>query len=1315
MSAGYTNLRTVSYRDTIAELIARANQTHTRATGVQVFSPGDGMAYEDSEGFINPISPALFDDAKGQIAEASEALVAAEAELEAAQGRIDETTALLERLDEQAGLTAEEMKAVEDRLAQNEADLAAARDTLTKADADAAAAMSALRDQLQANEGAVSDLSETMQEVTAGVEKAQEVADSASVRLTEAEGSLATAREELGALTPRVGALTPRVGAVENAVTQANAAAGKAMQDAAAASSTASAAMEEYDELRVRLDAALAAKPGMIKDSGFTLDTAWAASRGAAIVVSSEARSATKVLSHPASPDDSFAYSTQDVHVEKGHVYRLTAYILVKDSLAGSANFLLGEGGTGVYWSRTSPIDLTSGGRVTGEWQPIQESWVAPDSRTVRFGFQVRGNTSPVLVDDFQVVDTTAEADLTLAVEDARKRAEEAARSAADAMKAAGQAQLSANGKTTITATTNPPSGVGLTAGDIHMMLSGAGSGATIQRQWRWNGSAWVENKVDGQFIANLDVGKLTGTFANISQHLQAGSISADKVLIGVGGNLAPDPRFQSPMAWGGSSFVQPNTAGRSAKGAFVIPSGTTTRGAYMSQMIPTPRSGRVWFSVWAKPDAESVASGLRIYARGYFQDGTWAFATPSSLSPSAPIPANTWVKIEGEVVLPEGAASLSIGLFAQPSYTGRVVFSDLHAQAYEDGALIVNGTITGNKVNAQSVAGAVGQFVKVQANNVEVTEALSARVVEALSTTSKRLVVTEDAILNRATVIQELVAPVVKATKVSTDQLIAGTASLDTATANKLFADIFAANKITAAQIVVGGLPSAALADGAVSAVKIADGAVTAGKVTATEELSAKILRATSAEVATQFVTDRLVIGTGDNAGVLEVLGKAITNDLNVRGTLRGRDAILDGTLDVAQLNVTDSMAAALVNAMSVNTRRLVVTEDAILNRATVVNGLVTNQLEALNVTAERFQGIEAQFSQLVAGDLTITGHFRSGGDGMPGVVIPKAYTTAHGMQQIGVWLTPTGNAPSLGSEWGMIAGMWLDEGVRTAGTNRTAPVLIRGQQGGGAAIYGDLHLRPNGQNPSYIRSNENVELQSKKNFLAKGEKSVWLLAEDGQMVFDQKGSGGMNFNALNGGITMGTFGHINNYATQDHNIRAGRDVWLKANSNIRLARINDSAYHQTWSGGNLNSLYIGSSSGIVYTGTSSERYKTDITELIPDESWLDRRVVTYRDKHGVKEVERLNQVMADDPDYQMTPEEYEIYTGSLNPTVGFIAEEAIGTGAESQVIYDSTGRVISYDYSRDGAYLAAFVKQHRGKIADLEARIAELESTLL
>lgn len=120
-------------------------------------------------------------------------------------------------------------------------------------------------------------------------------------------------------------------------------------------------------------------------------------------------------------------------------------------------------------------------------------------------------------------------------------------------------------------------------------------------------------------------------------------------------------------------------------------------------------------------------------------------------------------------------------------------------------------------------------------------------------------------------------------------------------------------------------------------------------------------------------------------------LLGTTVADTLNVTGMLRGRDAILDGTLDVAQLNVTGSMSAKIilasdinarrgfftegltaqdaallgttvaeklvvtdtfsarvVNAMTAQTKQLVVTDDAILNRATVVQSLVTPELIA-------------------------------------------------------------------------------------------------------------------------------------------------------------------------------------------------------------------------------------------------------------------------------------------------------------------------------------------------------------------------------
>lgn len=118
-------------------------------------------------------------------------------------------------------------------------------------------------------------------------------------------------------------------------------------------------------------------------------------------------------------------------------------------------------------------------------------------------------------------------------------------------------------------------------------------------------------------------------------------------------------------------------------------------------------------------------------------------------------------------------------------------------------------------------------------------------------------------------------------------------------------------------------------------------------------------------------------------------LLGETVAESINITGTLRGRDAILDGTVDVAQLNVTgemsakiistatlqarqgfftdgltaqdaallgttvaenlvvtDAFSARVVNAMTAQTKQLVVTDDAILNKATVITSLVTPEL---------------------------------------------------------------------------------------------------------------------------------------------------------------------------------------------------------------------------------------------------------------------------------------------------------------------------------------------------------------------------------
>lgn len=58
------------------------------------------------------------------------------------------------------------------------------------------------------------------------------------------------------------------------------------------------------------------------------------------------------------------------------------------------------------------------------------------------------------------------------------------------------------------------------------------------------------------------------------------------------------------------------------------------------------------------------------------------------------------------------------------------------------------------------------------------------------------------------------------------------------------------------------------------------------------------------------------------------------------------GRNLIVPGTIDTRQLNVTGELAANIVRSMSAETKKLVVTEEAILNNLTVIENIVTPEL---------------------------------------------------------------------------------------------------------------------------------------------------------------------------------------------------------------------------------------------------------------------------------------------------------------------------------------------------------------------------------
>jgi hypothetical protein len=897
----------VSYRDTIAELLDRAKQTHTRATGVQVFSPGDGMAYEDAEGFINPISPALFDDAKSQIAEASEALVAAEAELEAAQVRIDETSELLGQLDKLAGKTSEEV---------------------------------------------------------AGVVKDME-AD--RTRLTAAQADLDD--------------LKPRLGDVESVVSASDAKASQAVADAAQALQEAQQAREYAEGL------------------------------------------------DPSTGDGSYSESMQ--------------------------------------------------------------------------------------------------------------AAQQAARDALAAMERANQAVTSASGKSSVRNTTSPPQGVGTAVGDTWFQWT-AFPGGTVTGQWTWDGAAWRPVTLSHQVLSSLDLGKATvGELEG--GRIKAHSVEAHRLTIGVGQNAIADPMFSSVDLTNRrmSESVGAWTQNRAGATTFVETTGTgavTFRysGTLASSAIPTV-AGQKWrIQAQVNPGGGQVRTKVRWFN---------AAGVSSYVDASAYVTGNADTSISTIWEAPATAVGFLVDLYSPESSTPRTVrvYAGISVQSMTGSVHIEDGAITASKVNAQEVAGAIGSFVNVKAENVEVTESLAA-----------------------------------------------------------------------------------------------------------------KVFSATTAKVAEQFVTDRMVIGTGTDAMVLEVLGNAVVNDLNLRGTLRGRDAILTGTVDVAQLNVTGDMAAEIGRYMRLETKKLIVTEAAVMQHVTAIEGIITPKITASEAKMGSLIAQKASIADIEGGNLTLTGHFRSGAVGKPGVIIPQNYTTQAGMEQLGVWLAPDGKAPSLGSEWGRTAGMWLDNASNVVGSTNSSPLFIRGQAGAGVRIMGGLSVG----------------------------------AGNGDALITSAGSGDMAINARSGDVNFLAGKQFNSYSSAMTILTGYTGVVLRTNGYHTLQNSAGSAYPRGAGSNSYVNLLMDSSNGRVYRSTSARKYKADIQPFTPPQEWLDMPVYSYR--------------AIEDP-----------VTGRIQ--LGSLADEAEEYGAGALVSYGPEGEVEDYHYSREVVVLRYFLREHRDKIADLEARIAELESALL
>src|SRR5699024_7676597 len=357
--------------------------------------------------------------------------------------------------------------------------------------------------------------------------------------------------------------------------------------------------------------------------------------------------------------------------------------------------------------------------------------------------------------------------------------------------------RTSANGKNTVHwSTSTPPNEYDGVVDDTWFRMSSMGSGGRVVSQWRWNGVVWVSTVVDNAVIANLDAGKITSGFID-AERFKAGSISASSIAVGDFSNLATidpirDVNVSRPSSWATETVDGYITPKASSQNYLMFKDRTDTvpfKGGDRLRIefkAVAEVDGDALIRLWGYPD---VADGSTSGVVGVSGDIVHIGTTEQSFTAYITIPETFGV-----------STTLRSWIFGLGSYGG----SDLHQVGVRDvtayrmtgATLIEDGAVTTDKL----LAGAV------TAEKITVTEALSANIVDAMSVNTKKLVVTEEAILNHATLIGQTVVDDinVQGKLIGTDGVFTGTVDFanvnvtGTQIVNKLGAHSISADKIS-------------------------------------------------------------------------------------------------------------------------------------------------------------------------------------------------------------------------------------------------------------------------------------------------------------------------------------------------------------------------------------------------------------------------------------------------------------------------------------------------------------------------------------
>ena len=828
--------------------------------------------------------------------------------------------------------------------------------------------------------------------------------------------------------------------------------------------------------------------------------------------------------------------------------------------------------------------------------------------------------------------------------------------------------------------------------------------------------------------IASLDAGVISSGFID-SARIRAASISADKILVGGAGNLLTNPGFVGGGAgWSLSSYNPQIATSGGPTGEPVLSlqsSGPTTglfpylgglvqsaAGSFAPDLAAVEAGKRYSASVWVRADVDipvgNAGMGFRLRELGSATLG-WAF--PAAVTNREVIPANTWAKVEGEVLVPTDTGTwnrLAFGLRANGALNGRrVEFSAPVLLPMVGATLIEPGAITTEKIATGAITAESGIIGSIDAGKITVGQLDGARI--------KANSVLASSVLINSSIGSTLIAD----GAITTGKIAVGAITAESGIVGSLDAGVITTGELRGELIRAGSIAASALAATAI------DGKTITGATVRTAAAGARVeMNSTGLYVKNQFGTNTVSMQNG----AISVEGGTITGG-TVRTSASGARVQLDRTGLKAYNPDGDETFSISSNTGTVD---------------------MEGNLRQTNT-----------YGRLDVGPTV----FASGADGRgaPGIGFSRHSKPSGVANQAGMALREpsdgTGSFFQVQSEGGDAGWSFLNLATPGASAHTGLHRWFTGDDRSSFNINGDGNTYISTVNQAgkgnvwlqtYVRGRDHSQTRfsmqnsgrvfastyvgsnpdARTSMLDMGSEGTWLIAGSGTSATSSRN---LNLNAY-GDAYMRAYGRGNDPALDAYvGVRqdggavvasAGGSEWIgvgytgtsPGGDGIYVRTLGDlTMYMGRWAAPNINT---GSGTDLIITASnyigkksSSRRYKIaeePIEYTLPgvEDALLDMEVKTWFDRRSAErlaeaETEKANGVVPLDDLKDVDP---------LRRIPGVVAEDLDAAGLGMFVVYNEDGSPESVMYDRLGVALVPAVKALRDRVNELEDKIGEL-----